>query len=136
MIEKDISKKINDHLANERTFLAWITTSLGIMGFGFVVVKFSLFIRQITLMLNTGSKIDIEHEYSGVVGVSVVLIGAATVVLAYLKYRKVAKQIEEETFTYGSYGIALIASCMLTIGLLLGWYLIDSCEFEMCFRRF
>nr|WP_169818738.1 DUF202 domain-containing protein [Niabella ginsenosidivorans] len=42
----------SDHLANERTFLAWIRTSIGIMGFGFVVVKFSLFIRQLALALD------------------------------------------------------------------------------------
>lgn len=126
MIEKDFSRKINDHLANERTFLAWITTSLGIMGFGFVVVKFSLFIQQITVMLNSKARIDIEHEYSGIIGVSIVIIGALTVVLAYMKYRKVSKQIEQESYRYGSYGVALIASCMLIIGVLLGWYLLDS----------
>lgn len=126
MLEKDFSRKINDHLANERTFLAWITTSLGIMGFGFVVVKFSLFIQQITVLLNSKPRIDIEHEYSGIIGVSIVIIGALTVVLAYIKYRKVSKQIEQESYTYGSYGVALIASCMLIIGVLLGWYLLDS----------
>jgi putative membrane protein len=41
----------NDHLANERTFLAWIRTGIGIMGFGFVVVKFSkLIMMYFTLM--------------------------------------------------------------------------------------
>jgi len=34
-----------EHLANERTLLAWMRTSIAIMAFGFVVVKFSLFIR-------------------------------------------------------------------------------------------
>lgn len=126
MIEKNNSKKVNDHLANERTFLAWITTSLGIMGFGFVVVKFSLFIQQITLMLNSKTAMDIEPEYSGIVVVSIVIIGSITVVLAYIKYRKVAKQIESENFTYGSYGIALMSACFLIIGLLLGWHLIDG----------
>ena len=28
-----------DHLANERTFLAWIRTSIGIMGLGFALLK-------------------------------------------------------------------------------------------------
>ena len=126
MIEKNNSKKINDHLANERTFLAWITTSLGIMGFGFVVVKFSLFIQQVTLMHNSKKTMDIEPEFSGIVGVSIVLIGSVTVVLAYIKYRKVAKQIEAENFTYGSYGIALMSACFLIIGLLLGWHLVES----------
>ena len=47
MEEKVLEKpRVADHLANERTFLAWIRTSIGIMGFGFVVVKFSRFICQ------------------------------------------------------------------------------------------
>ena len=36
---------IREHLANERTFLAWMRTSIGIMAFGFVVVKFALFVK-------------------------------------------------------------------------------------------
>lgn len=45
------SSNARDHMANERTFLAWIRTSIGIMAFGFVVEKFALFIKQITLLL-------------------------------------------------------------------------------------
>jgi putative membrane protein len=41
----------SDHLANERTFLAWIRTGIGIMAFGFVVVKFTLFVKQLSLVL-------------------------------------------------------------------------------------
>ena len=39
------------HMANERTFLAWIRTSIGIMAFGFVVEKFALFIKQMSIVL-------------------------------------------------------------------------------------
>ncbi|CAB1128105.1 conserved membrane protein of unknown function [Candidatus Hydrogenisulfobacillus filiaventi] len=35
---------VRDLLANERTFLAWIRTAIGLMGFGFVVAKFNLFL--------------------------------------------------------------------------------------------
>jgi uncharacterized membrane protein YidH (DUF202 family) len=42
----------SDHLANGRTFLASIRTSIAIMGFGFVAVKFALFIKQISLAFN------------------------------------------------------------------------------------
>ena len=45
------SSHARDHMANERTFLAWIRTSIGIMAFGFVVEKFALFIKQIALLL-------------------------------------------------------------------------------------
>ncbi len=64
----------SDHLANERTFLAWIRTSIGIMAFGFVVVKFSLFVKQISLILG---KENIIHSkgYSGIVGIVLVAVG-------------------------------------------------------------
>ena len=42
------SKPIDDprvYLAAERTFLAWIRTSVSLMGFGFVIARFALFLR-------------------------------------------------------------------------------------------
>jgi inner membrane protein YidH len=38
---------LNDYLAAERTLLAWIRTSLALMGFGFVVARFGLFLREL-----------------------------------------------------------------------------------------
>ena len=35
------------YLAAERTFLAWIRTGLSLMGFGFVVARFGLFLREL-----------------------------------------------------------------------------------------
>lgn len=119
-------RKVSDHLANERTFLAWIRTSLGIMGFGFVVVKFSLFIRQIELVLKTGTVTQAHHGYSSIVGVTIVIIGALTVLLAFFKYRKTNRQIEDENFAQGSFGITITAVLIFIIGIILSWYLIDS----------
>ncbi len=121
-----VQKKVSDHLANERTFLAWIRTSLGIMGFGFVVVKFSLFIRQIELVLKTGEVTQSHHGYSGVVGVTIVIIGALTVLLAFVKYRNTNRQIEDENFAQSSFGITITAVLIFIIGIILSWYLIDS----------
>ena len=45
----DPSANMRDHFANERTFLVWIRTSIAMMGFGFVIVKCILFIKQISL---------------------------------------------------------------------------------------
>jgi uncharacterized protein (DUF302 family)/uncharacterized membrane protein YidH (DUF202 family) len=41
---------LRDALAAERTFLAWIRTGLALMGFGFVVARFGLFLQQITFV--------------------------------------------------------------------------------------
>jgi uncharacterized protein (DUF302 family)/uncharacterized membrane protein YidH (DUF202 family) len=38
---------LRDYLAAERTFLAWIRTGLALMGFGFVVARFGLFLQQL-----------------------------------------------------------------------------------------
>jgi len=41
---------LRDLLAAERTFLAWIRTGLALMGFGFVVARFGLFLKQLELI--------------------------------------------------------------------------------------
>ncbi|HKN21310.1 MAG TPA: DUF202 domain-containing protein [Terracidiphilus sp.] len=38
---------LSDYLAAERTFLAWVRTGLALMGFGFVVARFGLFLQQV-----------------------------------------------------------------------------------------
>ena len=40
-------------LAAERTLLAWVRTSLAMMGFGFVVAKFGLFLREVAAVNGT-----------------------------------------------------------------------------------
>ena len=42
-----------DYLAEERTFLAWIRTALSLMGFGFVVARFGLFLRELQIVQRT-----------------------------------------------------------------------------------
>jgi putative membrane protein len=41
---------LSDYLAAERTLLAWIRTGLALMGFGFVVARFGLFLQQVQIM--------------------------------------------------------------------------------------
>ena len=41
---------LTDYLAAERTLLAWIRTGLALMGFGFVVARFGLFLQQLQIM--------------------------------------------------------------------------------------
>jgi len=38
---------LGDYLAAERTLLAWIRTGLALMGFGFVVARFGLFLQEL-----------------------------------------------------------------------------------------
>jgi putative membrane protein len=117
--------KPNDHLANERTFLAWIRTSIGIMGFGFIVVKFSMFIRQVSQIV--GKQVTAPPTgYSGIIGVILVAIGALTAVMAYFNYKKIEKQLESDNYSSSSPFITYLTSSMVLISIILIWYLARS----------
>jgi hypothetical protein len=41
------SNRARDHLANERTFLAWVRTSVAVVVFGFAIGRFAIALRQL-----------------------------------------------------------------------------------------
>jgi len=113
--EKD--SKSREHLANERTFLAWIRTSIALMGFGFVIVKFALFLKQISFILE--GKITLAKGYSADVGVIMVALGIVLAIFAFWQYRKTGKQIEHNLYMPSS-----VLSVFLTLTILIGGILL------------
>lgn len=110
---KNKKASASDHLANERTFLAWIRTCIAIMALGFVVVKFSLFMRQLSLVLN--EKIVLPGKgYSPLIGISLVIIGAVMTLLAFIRYRAIERHLLN-----GTYFPSFLLSLLLTLGIVL-----------------
>ena len=119
------------HMANERTFLAWIRTSIGIMAFGFGVEKFALFLKQVTFVLGKtgplqGMPSATSPGYSAILGVFLVALGALMGVLAFVRYKRVEKQIDEETFRPSMLLDILLAMSVLAVGVFLVFVLIHS----------
>src|SRR5665647_1664003 len=104
----------SDHLANERTFLAWIRTSIGIMAFGFVVVKFSLFVKQISLILGKETIVQ-QKGYSGIVGIVLVAVGTVTAVLSYIRYKQSEKQLNEGYYKHSSLLITVLTTFIFLV---------------------
>src|SRR5665213_1915405 len=119
---------ISNHLANERTFLAWIRTSVGLMAFGFVVVKFSLFVRQVSTLLGKENLIQ-NRGYSAIVGIILVAVGMITSVLSYARYRKTKKQISEGNYNHSTILLTVITAFIFFLSVLLIVYLIQSTQF-------
>jgi len=117
--------KISDHLANERTFLAWIRTSVGLMGFGFVVVKFSIFLRQISIAVDRTIPIT-SHGYSSVLGIALVAFGAIIGVLSFFRFRRIERQISDPGYKPSGILINMLAAAILMIGIFLVIYLIET----------
>lgn len=115
----------SDHLANERTFLAWIRTSIALMGFGFVIVKFAIFIRQITIVL--GGKAPLPGKgSSGIIGVVMVALGAIVATLAYLRYRSIEKQLKNNFYFPSNWIIALVTISLIIGSIFLVVYLLPN----------
>ena len=96
-MQPDKPKNLNDHLANERTYLAWLRTGIGVMAFGFVVVKFSLFLKQFSLIFGNQNIIH-SKGYSAEIGILLVVFGLIISIFGYFRYKKTEKQINEDTF--------------------------------------
>jgi putative membrane protein len=115
----------NDHLANERTLLAWIRTAVGIMVFGFVVVKFSLFAKVGGVPM--GQPDNLPHpSYSGPIGIILVAVGSLSLALATLRYRQTRKQIETGSYETNSTTLYIMVSCIIVISIVLILFLLKT----------
>lgn len=127
MEQQEVRKQIpNDHLANERTLLAWVRTGIGIMAFGFVVVKFSLFINQLAAMVGRKDIATAQHGYSGFVGISLVVLGALSLVLSFVKYKQTEAQLLQNRYKTNSTLIFTLILAIFVMSLFLIWYLIQN----------
>ncbi len=111
--EKNSIDRSRERLANERTFLAWIRTSIALMGFGFVIMKFNLFLQQLSFLLDAA--VLPEKAPSANLGVVMVAIGVIIALLAFLQYFKKDKQLRNNYFT-SSTTLSLLVMLIMVIG--------------------
>jgi inner membrane protein YidH len=116
-----ISKRVTDHLANERTFLAWIRTGLSIIAFGFVVERFGLLLRELGLKLI--ERPIVTGHYSTVIGITLTLLGSLVMIVALANFLQARRSIDQEHFhPHAGFAVLLtIMTCL--IGVILAIYL-------------
>lgn len=115
------------HMANERTFLAWVRTSIGIMAFGFVVERFALFMKQFSLLIGNAAvpaaQAPPSRGYAVVFGIVLVGLGALMGLLSFVRFKKVERQIDEDTYQSSRILDVLLILSVLAIGVSLIVYL-------------
>jgi putative membrane protein len=121
----DKQRDSREYLANERTFMAWIRTGIAIMAFGFVVVKFSLFVRQLSLLTANTDALP-SKGYSSIIGIGLLIIGAAIVPLAYFRYQQVNSQLYKGEFTNSKSLPTLLTILLIMVSVALIGYLIST----------
>lgn len=113
--------RARDHLANERTFLAWVRTGAAIVVFGFAIGRFSIAIRQLTALQGHGVR---TAGISVWMGSGTIVAGLVLVVAGLLRYRKNRADLDAGTFEPAGFGLDLLTILTVIIGLALAGYLI------------
>lgn len=109
-----------EHQANERTFLAWLRTSIALIGFGFAIARFGLFLRQLraTLTQQTMQPESVHPFFnSETLGVSLVGFGILTIAFAAWQYHQVFWQIERGNYRPNRSMIWVVTAIVMLLGI-------------------
>ncbi|GCE28871.1 hypothetical protein KDA_43550 [Dictyobacter alpinus] len=115
------SRQVTNHLANERTFLAWMRTGLATITIGFVVARFGLFLRELGVKNQPLPLVSLH--YSMIIGVALTFLGVLAIVWSLFHFIQVRRDIDRDTFhPVVAFPIVLtVLACI--IGVLLAVYL-------------
>ncbi len=114
-------QQASDHLANERTFLAWVRTSISIIVFGFVVAKFGITLRQ---LLRLQEKSVEQSGVSLAMGIVFMVVGIAMSGIALVRYRATERRLESGEFKPAGAVIAWLGGITMVLGAILAVYLL------------
>jgi putative membrane protein len=112
------SDRTRDHLANERTFLAWVRTALGLIGLGFVLARVGLFLQQLGVasLPEARGRFQGSHEFVAS-GVVFLLFGVAAGGWAGHRYQNARAAIDAGRFQPAKDSVWALSAIVVAGGL-------------------
>ena len=98
--------RVRDHLANERTYLAWMRTAVALMGFGVVIVR-------LRYILPAGVR---GHTHGWELGLVFTLVGLLAVPLCTAHYFAIRRAIESDSYEPAARWVILFSLAVALIG--------------------
>ena len=130
MVEREPRMTISEpdprvYFAAERTFLAWIRTGLALMGFGFVVARFGLFLHEIAALQGGPPR---ASGFSRWFGIGLVALGVLLTVTSTAAHVSTVRRLNRGEPFLGRptwLGIA-VAVVLAIVGMLMTAYLVST----------
>ena len=115
---------LGDYLAAERTLLAWIRTGLALMGFGFVVARFGIFLQEFQSLQHTAAQPSGPSLWFGT---ALIAVGVIVNIYAGWHHVRLVRQLDRgETGKSGrSLQPVAIAFFLALVGLAMAIYLVS-----------
>lgn len=116
---------LRDYLAAERTLLAWIRTGLALMGFGFVVARFGLFLQQLQIIQQ--ARPAQSYGLSLWFGTALIVIGVMVNVFAGWRQLQLVRKLDhgETAHSGGANQAVAVALLLALVGLAMAIYLLS-----------
>ncbi len=113
--------------AAERTLLAWLRTGLTLMGLGFVVARFGLFLRLLSLQAQMSGAQE-HYAASAALGVLFIVLGATAILGATVQHRRFATTLPPADLpaAYSRSFAVVLSGAVGILGLILAAYLVAS----------
>jgi len=114
---------LRDYLAAERTLLAWIRTGLALMGFGFVVARFGLFLQELQIAQRLPAQ---SYGLSLWFGTVLIAVGVLVNLFAGWRYTRLVRELDRGQAARSRFSLQSVAVAffLALVGLGMAIYLI------------
>jgi putative membrane protein len=129
--EEDSSERLQQYLANQRTFLSWVRTSIALIGLGFAIERFSIFLQQFRLIADpdtagNAAASATAHQYSALVGIGMIVVGTGLIIYALKNYLDSNKTIASGRYMPKNTIVYTASATIMGLGIIMIIFLIGQ----------
>ena len=132
--DKQKTDRSQQYLANERTFLSWVRTSIAMIGLGFIISKFSFFLTEFRIIIYRYSvdspelnpyqtQVSID-QISNWIGIGTVSLAIVLILFALKNYISTHKSIKTQTYSPNQKTIYFTTAIIVLLSIFVFVYLV------------